>query len=32
VAWRYVLVQDIAQGDQVLDRVAAMLFRLGAKL
>jgi four helix bundle protein len=32
VAWRYVLAQDVAEGDQVLDRVAAMLHRLGAKL
>jgi four helix bundle protein len=30
VAWGYVSVHEIEAGDQVLDRVAAMLYRLGA--
>ena len=31
VAWGYVQVSDIAEAEQLLDRVAAMLHRLGAR-
>ncbi|WP_394850898.1 four helix bundle protein [Pendulispora brunnea] len=31
VAWAYVHARDIEDGEQLLDRVAAMLYRLGAK-
>jgi four helix bundle protein len=31
VAWRYVPAHDIEDGERVLDRVAAMLHRLGAR-
>ena len=31
VAWGYVAPADIADGDALLDRVSAMLFRLGAR-
>jgi four helix bundle protein len=31
VAWGYVEPRDIEAGDQLLDRVAAMLHRLGAR-
>jgi four helix bundle protein len=31
VAWHYVDAREIAEGEALLDRVAAMLFRLGAR-
>jgi hypothetical protein len=31
VAWGYVLAHEIEAGDALLDRVAAMLHRLGAR-
>jgi hypothetical protein len=31
VAWGYVTAEDVDAGDEMLDRVAAMLHRLGAK-
>jgi four helix bundle protein len=31
VAWGYVRAADVAEGEQLLDRVAAMLHRLGAR-
>jgi four helix bundle protein len=31
VAWGYVSAQDVEPGEQLLDRVAAMLHRLGAR-
>ena len=31
VAWGYVLPGEVQDGDQLLDRVGAMLFRLGAR-
>jgi four helix bundle protein len=31
VAWGYVPARDIEAGDKLLDRVAAMLYRLGAR-
>jgi four helix bundle protein len=31
VAWGYVNVADVQPGEQLLDRVAAMLYRLGAR-
>jgi four helix bundle protein len=31
VAWRYVLAGEVEAGDALLDRVAAMLHRLGAR-
>src|SRR6185312_5734043 len=31
VAWGYVQVEDVQPGEQLLDRVAAMLHRLGAR-
>jgi hypothetical protein len=31
VAWGYVTAQDAKEGEELLDRVAAMLFRLGAR-
>jgi four helix bundle protein len=31
VAWRYVLASDIQPGEALLDRIAAMLHRLGAR-
>jgi len=31
VAWGYVAAPEIADGDALLDRVSAMLYRLGAK-
>jgi four helix bundle protein len=31
VAWRYVEAAEIEEGEELLDRVSAMLFRLGAR-
>ena len=31
IAWGYVSTDDVAEGDALLDRVAAMLYRLGAR-
>ncbi len=31
VAWRYVLASEVEAGDTLLDRIAAMLHRLGAR-
>jgi hypothetical protein len=31
VAWGYIEVGDVEAGDALLDRVAAMLYRLGAR-
>jgi four helix bundle protein len=31
IAWGYVVAHDIAAGEELLDRVAAMLHRLGAR-
>jgi hypothetical protein len=31
VAWGYVQTDQIQAGDQLLDRIAAMLYRLGAR-
>jgi hypothetical protein len=31
VAWGYVSVRDVEAGEQLLDRIAAMLYRLGAR-
>jgi hypothetical protein len=31
VAWGYVTPQDAQDGEDLLDRVAAMLYRLGAR-
>jgi four helix bundle protein len=31
VAWGYVRAEEIAPGEELLDRIAAMLYRLGAK-
>ncbi len=31
VAWGYVSARDVEAGEQLLDRIAAMLYRLGAR-
>ncbi len=31
VAWQYVSARDVEAGEQLLDRIAAMLYRLGAR-
>jgi four helix bundle protein len=30
-AWQYVCARDVEAGEQLLDRIAAMLYRLGAR-
>jgi len=31
VAWQYVSARELEAGEQLLDRIAAMLYRLGAR-